>query len=352
VTRRPASDCRHVRPAAHAHGHDHAHDHAHDRHDHGHDHAHEHAHGGLGHAHAHGASTRGLRIALVLTATLLVAEVIGGWMANSLALLADAGHMFTDTGALALSLFVAWFSRQPSAPEKTYGYLRAEILAALVNGATLLGVSALILWEAVQRLRAPEPVASGLMLGVAVVGLVVNVVAAWVLHGGAGQSLNHRGAYLHVIGDLLASVGTVAAALVVRGTGWLAVDPVASVVTTLLVVRSAWRLVREAVDVLLEAAPRHISLDAVREGLAAVPGVASVHDLHVWSVDSGLVAMSAHAVVPDLGRHDGALREMHAAMRGLGIGHVTLQLERAAIAPCAERPCIGAQERPAAAVPA
>ena len=212
MTRRPASDCRHVRPAAHAHGHDHAHDHAHDRHDHGHDHAHEHAHGGLGHAHAHGASTRGLRIALVLTATLLVAEVIGGWMANSLALLADAGHMLTDTGALALSLFVAWFSRQPSAPEKTYGYLRAEILAALVNGATLLGVSALILWEAVQRLRAPEPVASGLMLGVAVVGLVVNVVAAWVLHGGAGQSLNHRGAYLHVIGDLLASVGTVVAA--------------------------------------------------------------------------------------------------------------------------------------------
>ena len=348
MTRRPASDCRHLRSdgPAPAPGHDHAgHDH---HHGHGHDHRHGHAHGGPGHAHV--ASTRGLRIALALTATLLVAEVVGGWMANSLALLADAGHMLTDTGALALSLFVAWFSRQPSAPEKTYGYLRAEILAALVNGATLLGVSALILWEAAQRLRAPEPVASGLMLGVAVVGLVVNVLAAWVLHGGAGQSLNHRGAYLHVIGDLLASVGTVAAALVVRATGWLAVDPVASVLTTLLVVRSAWRLVREAVDVLLEAAPRHISLDAVRAGLGAVPGVASVHDLHVWSVDSGLVAMSAHVVVPDLARHDAALRAMDAAMRALGIGHVTLQLERAAIAPCADAPCGGARERPAAAV--
>jgi cobalt-zinc-cadmium efflux system protein len=131
-------------------------------------------------------------------------------------------------------------------------------------------------------------------------------------------------------------VGTVVAALVVRATGWLAVDPVASVVTTLLVVRSAWRLVREAVDVLLESAPRHISLDAVRAGLRAVAGVESVHDLHVWSVDSGLVAMSAHAVVPDLARHDGALREMDAAMRALGIRHVTLQLERAAIEPCAD----------------
>jgi cobalt-zinc-cadmium efflux system protein len=339
------SDCTHVRPAqaigcVGGHGHPHAHDgqghgHAHDQ---AHAHDHDHAHGGLGHAHAHGASTRALRIALVLTATLLVVEVVGGWLANSLALLADAGHMLTDAGALALSLFVAWFSRQPSAPEKTYGYLRAEILAALVNGATLLGVSGVIIWEAVARLRTPEPVASGLMLGVATAGLVVNVISAWVLHGGAQHSLNHRGAYLHVVGDLLASVGTVTAALVVRYTGWLTIDPLASVVTTLVVVRSAWRLVREAVDVLLEAAPRHISLDAVRAGLRNVPGVDSVHDLHVWSVASGLVAMSAHAVVPDLARHDGALREMDAAMRALGIHHVTLQLERSAIDPCTPRP--------------
>lgn len=312
-------------------------------------HGHRHAHGpgcdhgpaparshdhGHGHGHGHGASTRGLRIALALTAALLVAEVVGGLAANSLALLADAGHMLTDTGALALSLFVAWFSRQPSAPEKTYGYLRAEILAALVNGATLLGISGFILWEAVDRLRHPEPVASGLMLGVAVLGLVVNVLAAWVLHGGAGASLNHRGAYLHVLGDLLASVGTVIAALVVGATGWLVVDPIASAVTTLLVVRSAWRLVREAVDVLLEAAPRHVSLDAVRGALRAVPGVAGVHDLHVWTVSSGVVALSAHAVVPELARQDAALRAMDAAVRRLGINHVTIQVECADLREC------------------
>lgn len=317
------AECRQARNASDPPAHDHAH--------HGHTH---HGHGPNA-GHAHGASTRGLRIALALTAALLVVEVVGGWMANSLALIADAGHMLTDAGALALSLFVAWFSRQPSAPEKTYGYLRWEILAALINGATLLGLSGVVLWEAAARLRAPEPVASGLMLGVAVAGLAVNVASALVLHGGAHHSLNHRGAYLHVLGDLLASVGTVAAALVVRATGWLAADPVASILTTVLIVRSAWRLVREAVDVLLEAAPKHISLDAVRGALGGVPGVESVHDLHVWSVDSGLVAMSAHAVVPDMARHDAALREMDAAMRALGIGHVTLQLERAAIAPCA-----------------
>ncbi len=206
-----------------AHHHDHA-PHDHDRHDHGHA---AHAPGAAhAHTHDHHDDERRLLLALLLTGGFMVAEVVGGLLANSLALLADAGHMLTDAAALALSLFVAWFSRQPSAPEKTYGYLRAEILAALVNGATLLGVSGVILWEAVARMRAPEPVASGLMLGVAVAGLVVNVVAAWVLHGGAGQSLNHRGAYLHVIGDLLASVGTVAAALIVRATGAAELDPV------------------------------------------------------------------------------------------------------------------------------
>ncbi len=339
-TDRTDARCAQLRPAparSHAHTHDHAHGH-----DHAHDHGHDHAHGGHGHGaghshrHGEGASTRALKIALALTATLLVAEAVGGWLANSLALLADAGHMLTDVGALGLSLFVAWFTRQPSTSQKTYGYLRWEILAALINGATLLGISGIILWEAVGRLRTPEPVAGGAMLAVAVLGLVVNVIAAWVLHGSAGESLNHRGAYLHVLGDLLASVGTVVAAIIIRTTGWLPIDPIASIVTTLLVVRSAWRLVRESVDVLLEAAPAHVVPDAVRERLAAVPGVASVHDLHVWSVNSGLVAMSAHAVVPDLALHDSALHAIDGAMREMGIGHVTIQLERTAIKPCAE----------------
>jgi cobalt-zinc-cadmium efflux system protein len=288
------------------------------------------------HDHAHPSHQRGLRWALALTALFFVAEVVGGVISNSLALLADAGHMFTDVGALALSLFVAWFSRQPSAPEKTYGYLRWEILAALLNGAALLVVSGLIVWEAIGRLQSPEPLRGGIMLVVAVGGLLVNAASAAILHPVHGHSLNVRGAYLHVLGDLLGSVGTVIAAILVRWTGWLAADPIASMVVTLLVVRSAWRLVRESVDVLLEATPSHISLGRVREGLQAIGGIESVHDLHVWTVTSGMVAMSAHAVVREPGENQQVLEAAVAAMQRLGISHVTLQVERDRIC---ETPC-------------
>ena len=236
--------------------------------------------------------------------------------------------MLTDVGALALSLFVAWFSRQPSTPAKTYGYLRWEILAAFLNGATLLLVSAWICWEAVTRFREPEPVASGLMLTVAVAGLLVNVISAWMLRPSADTSLNLRGAYLHVLGDLLGSVGTVAAALIVRTTGWLLADPIASLLMSALVLRGAWRLVRESIDVLLEATPAHIPIDAVRAQLEAIPGIESVHDLHVWTVTSGMVAMSVHAIVREPERHQHVLEHVHDAMRLFGIEHVTVQLER------------------------
>jgi cobalt-zinc-cadmium efflux system protein len=301
-----------------------------------HVHVHDHSLPHL-HDHAHHSHQGRLRWALVLTAVFFVAEVAGGIISNSLALLADAGHMFTDVGALALSLFVAWFSRQPAAPEKTYGYLRLEILAALLNGAVLLLVSGLIVWEAIGRLQAPEPLQGGLMLGVALGGLLINAASAAILHPVHGHSLNARGAYLHVIGDLLGSVGTVIAALVVRTTGWLTADPIASMVVTLLVVRSAWRLVRESVDVLLEATPGHISLGRVREGLQAIAGIESVHDLHVWTVTSGMVAMSAHAVVKEPDANQQVLEAAVAAMQRLGISHVTLQVERDRIceAPCA-----------------
>ena len=310
--------------------HDHAHDHAHDD-AHGHDHEHGQHHG---HGHSHGlrtltgSPTRALRIALYLTLVLLVAEVIGGLLSNSLALLADAGHMLTDAGALGLSLFVAWFSRQPSSGQKTYGYLRWEILAALLNGATLLVISAWIVVEAVLRFRSPEPVASGLMLAVAVVGLLVNTIAAWVLHAEHEGSLNMRGAYLHVLGDLLASGGTVVAAVVVRYTGWLPADPIASLVSTVLIVSGAWQLVREAVDVLLEAAPPHIVLERVRERLQSIPGVEQVHDLHVWTVTSGVIAMSAHAIVREPEHHQNVLERAHDLLAEMGIHHVTMQLER------------------------
>jgi cobalt-zinc-cadmium efflux system protein len=287
-----------------------------------HHHDHDHFHGP---PHDHG---RALRWALAITVAFLVAEVVGGYLANSLALLADAGHMLTDAGALALSLFVAWFSRKPTTPEKTYGYLRWEILAALINGSVLLLVSVGIVIEALRRLRSPEPVETGTMLAVAVAGLVANAICARLLHAGHTHSLNVRGAYLHVMGDLLGSIGTVVAALVIRRTGWVTADPIVSIVVTLLIVRSSWRLVRESVDVLLEATPSHLSLGAIRARLEALPGVIGVHDLHVWTVTTGVVAMSAHAIVPAAEGHQEVLEEAVTAMRAFGIGHVTLQIER------------------------
>lgn len=308
-------------PRPHAHSRTNAHEHEH-AHVHAHEHTHMHLDGG-----ANPGLQRRLRWALALTSIFLVAEVVGGLLSNSLALLADAGHMLTDVAALALSLFVAWFSRQPAAPEKSYGYLRWEILAAFLNGAALLVVSGFILFEAFGRLRAPEPVATGLMLVVAIGGLLVNAVCAWILHPLHAHSLNARGAYLHVLGDLLGSLGTVAAGALIRYTGWQAADPVASVLVTLLIVRSSWRLVRESVDVLLEATPSHIPLGAVREALARVEGALTVHDLHVWTVTSGMVAMSAHVVVAPEADRQRVLRDAVSAMRAFGILHCTVQIE-------------------------
>ena len=312
---------------AHLHSHSHAHG----------SHAHEcapgaHAHGSGAHshgpgAHSHGASTRALAWALGLTVFILVAEGVGGWMSNSLALLADAGHVLTDAGALGLSLFVAWLARQPGSPAKTYGYLRWEILAALINGATLLLISVWIVIEAIMRFKHPEPVQGGLMLVVALIGFGVNGIAVWLLHGVRNGSLNVRGAYLHVLGDMLASGGTVVAALIIRATGWLSADPVASLVTTVLIMTGAWRLVRESVDVLLEAAPAHIALDTVRTRLEALAGVESIHDLHVWTVTSGMVAMSAHAIVRESSDHQSVLEQAHDLLQTMGIQHVTIQLE-------------------------
>ncbi len=298
---------------AHLHSHSHAHGHQHAP-AHGHDH--------------HGTSTKALAWSLGLTLVILVAEGVGGFMSNSLALLADAGHVLTDAGALGLSLFVAWLARQPGSPAKTYGYLRWEILAALINGATLLLISVWIVIEAVMRFKHPEPVAGGLMLGVAVLGLLINGVAVWLLHGVRDKGLNVRGAYLHVLGDMLASGGTVAAALVIRSIGWLAADPVASLLTTVLIMAGAWRLVRDSVDVLLEAAPAHIALETVRARLQSIGGVESIHDLHVWTVTSGMIAASAHAVVRDSETHQGVLEQAHDCLLEMGIQHVTIQLER------------------------
>jgi cobalt-zinc-cadmium efflux system protein len=322
-------------------------------------HAHAHAHGGSGGsggnggaamparrafdhgAHVHhrdgetGDASGALRGALVLTSVFLVAEVVGGILSNSLALLADAGHMLTDVGALAFSLFVAWLSRQPATPRRTYGYLRFEILAALLNGATLLAVSAAIIWEAIGRLRHPPAVGTGVMLVVASGGLVVNLVAARMLRGSAGHSLNVRGAYLHVLSDLLGSVAAVGAALLARYFGWAIADPVASILMTALIVRGSWSLVRESVDILLESTPAHIDVEQVRAALEAVPDVESVHDLHVWTLTSGIVALSAHAMVRESAHHQRALEAMTAAAARFDINHTTIQLENRELSDCA-----------------
>ena len=279
-------------------------------------------------------STRALRAALGVTVVILLAEAVGGWLSNSLALVADAGHVLTDAGALALSLFVAWFSRQPVTARKTYGYLRWEILAALINGTTLLLLSAWVVVEAFARFRQPEPVAGSLMLVIAVAGLIGNGIAAWLLHPVNGSSLNVRGAYLHILGDLLASVGTIVAAVVIQMTGWLYADPIASVLTTALIVRGAWSLVRESVDVLLESTPSHISVGEVRQVLQGIQGVESVHDLHVWTVTSGVVALSAHAIVREPSLQQQVLEQAYDLMRPMGIHHVTVQIEQREIRDC------------------
>jgi cobalt-zinc-cadmium efflux system protein len=294
----------------------------HHHHHDGHEHHHHH------HDESNDRSTRALRLALALTLSVLVAEIIGGWLSNSLALLADAGHVLTDAGALGLSLFVAWFSRQPVNAKKTYGYLRWEILAALINGTTLLGISVWVVIEALARFRTPEPVGGMLMLVIAAIGLAANVGAALLLHPVGKSSMNVRGAYLHVLSDLLASVGTLVAAAVIASTGWLYADPIASLLTTVLIVRGAWTLVRESVDVLLESTPAHISLNDVRAKLEGIPGVESVHDLHVWTVTSGVVALSAHAIVRDAHRQQEVLESACDLMQQMGINHCTVQVEQ------------------------
>lgn len=282
------------------------------------------------HAHAHHeVSRRRLMVVLAITAAFMFIELIGGWLANSLALLADAAHMLTDVAALALSLFVLWFARRPARAEKTYGYLRLEILAALINGVALVAISGAIFWQAYQRLRTPEPVEGGLMLAVAAAGLLVNLGAAILLHSSASHNLNVRGAYLHVLGDLAGSAGVIIAAIIIIATGYTAADPIISIVVGLLILFSSWKLVRESVDVLLEAVPAHIDLAEVRRALDQVPGVADVHDLHVWTVTSGYLAMSGHAVVQDPQNNQRVLQDIHRSMRErFGIAHITVQLER------------------------
>ena len=272
--------------------------------------------------------TTALTATLALVTLYMIAEVVGGLMANSLALLADAGHMLGDAAALGLALFALWFARRPATAKHTYGFYRTEILAALVNGATLVGIAISIIVEAWGRFQEPPPVKAGLMLVVAAGGLVVNILGLWLLHGHDERSLNVHGAWVHVVTDTLGSVQAIAAGVLLWMFGWRWVDPLASILIALLIVFSAWKLLRASTAVLMESAPGHIDVDEVRVALLATPGVGAVDDLHVWTITSGLEALSAHVLLCDDRSPRALLEEIRAMLRTrFRIDHVTIQVE-------------------------
>ena len=276
-----------------------------------------------------GAAHRGrLKVALILTTGYLMAEVVGGLLAGSLALLADAGHMLTDVGGLALALFAIAMGQRSATAERTFGYYRVEILAAVANATVLLGISGYILWAAYGRFRAPGPVAGGTVLVVATVGLIVNLIGMRLLAGGSGESLNVKGAYLELLSDMVSSIGVIVAGIVIFAGGPTWIDPLVSAGIGLYIVPRTWVLLREAVGVLLEGTPADVNLAAVREALAAVPGVDDVHDLHAWVLTSGVNALSAHIQRQVDADSQQVLTLAHAAViTGFPIRHVTLQIE-------------------------
>jgi len=277
---------------------------------------------------------RQLAVTFVLTSTYFFVEVAGGILTNSLALLADAAHMLTDVGGLGLALFASWMAQRKAPPAKTYGYYRLEILAALANALALFAISGYILYEAYRRFSRPPEVASLPMLLVAAVGLGVNAFGIWNLRRGARESLNLQGAFLEVVSDALGSLGVIAAGLIMLVTGWYYADPIFSVVIGLFVLPRTWRLLAQAVDVLLEGAPARIDMAALRRALLEVEGVAGVHDLHVWTITSGIEALTAHVVLTEgtaRGDSNGVLAKLTALLKEqFGIDHTTIQLETAA----------------------
>jgi cobalt-zinc-cadmium efflux system protein len=287
----------------------------------------------MAHERSHAARTRGknrraLAVVLALTASFTVVEVIGGLLTGSLALLADAGHMLSDNLSLGLALFAVWLAGRPATPERSFGYQRAEILAALANGVTLVAISIWIFIEAYSRLWEPPGILGGPMLAVATLGLLVNALSAIILSRSAGESLNAQGALRHVIADTLGSVGAIIAAAIILLTGWRYADPLVSAAIGLLILGSSWKLLRDSTNVLLEATPRSIDAEEVGRTMAGARGVEEVHDLHIWTITSGFPALSAHVLV-------GQSEDCHARRRDLedlllreyGINHTTLQVD-------------------------
>ncbi len=312
----------------HAHKHDHDHDDL--SLERGEDHVHHH----LGHT----GSNKGLLIALLLTLGFAVVEVLAGFLSGSLALLSDAAHMVTDASSLGLAAAAASLARRPPSMQHSYGLVRAEVLAALLNSLAMLVLIGFIIYEAIQRFSAPHPIAGGTVVTVAVIGLIVNLIVAWTLHRGE-QTLNSRAALLHVLGDALGSVAAITAGIVILATGWTPIDPLLSIFVAMLISVSAVRLLLEAVHVLMEGVPLHIKLEAVGHDLATLPGVMRVHDLHVWTLSSGTLALSAHLEIHNLADWPAILVAAHQTLESRhGIRHVTLQPEVLAAAPLVRTP--------------
>lgn len=304
---------------------------------------HHHSHGDShGHSHHHTSNKKALFWSFLLIASFMVVEVIGGVLTNSLALLSDAGHMLSDAAALGLSLFAMKLGERQATQTKTYGYKRFEIIAAALNGLTLIAISVYIFFEAFQRFLNPPEVQSLGMLTISVIGLLVNIIAAWILMGGdKDENLNVRSAFLHVLGDMLGSVGAITAALLIYFFDWGLADPIASIAVAILIIISGWRVTKESFHVLMEGTPEQIKLEEIRAALMNIPNVFDVHDVHVWSITSGMFMLSGHITVEGDSMHDQVLHQAQALLHEkFSIDHSTLQVEGAdSGCPCAHGPC-------------
>lgn len=291
----------------------------------GHSHAHHH-----GHCSHHASDNIGrLRWVLILTGLYMIVEFIGGFWANSLALLADAGHMLTDVGAIGLALFAAWFSEHPASSQNTFGYYRVEIFAAMINGIVLALISLVIFYEALQRFQNPPPVEGAVMLWISVGGLIVNLISAYILHNRMQQNINVKGAYAHVVSDCLGSLGAILAGISIIFFQFKLADPLFSILIGILVLYNAWKLIWEAANVLLEASPVHLNVDDIKQALIDIPEIKTLHDLHVWCITSGKEAMSVHVVVEDEAHYKPELvtKIQHVLKEKFGLTHLTIQLE-------------------------
>ncbi|MGM1046371.1 cobalt-zinc-cadmium efflux system protein [Paenibacillus uliginis N3/975] len=304
-----------------------SHSHSHDHHGHNHGHQHAHGHGGKNNA-------KGLTIALIITGSIMVLEFFGGLITNSLALLSDSGHMLSDVAALALSLVAMWFATRPASPSKTYGFFRFEILAALFNGISLFVIAGFICWEAYGRFMEPPTVASGSMMLIAFIGLLANLLSAWSLmrKSDIKDNINVRSAYLHVIGDALGSVGAIVAGLLMWLFGWYIADPIVSVFVALLILRGAWNVIKTTIHVLMEGSPASVDQEQVIQTLMEIDGVVDVHDLHIWTITSGLDSLSCHLTITDHANSQQVLQEAIIRIEErFKIQHTTIQVEQSHI---------------------